>query len=106
MLRACCTTTSIALPRVAACARGPTPPPTRRAPNAPADGGSLKSVLNLPTMMPTWDNDYAAGRAIVELCGHAVFEAPIHVEGGSIHSDGEGTLLVRARLSFVFFFRV
>jgi agmatine deiminase len=58
------------------------------------DGGNLKAALKLPTMMPTWDRDYAAGRTIVELCGHEVFEAPIHVEGGSIHSDGEGTLLV------------
>ena len=50
-------------------------------------GGLLKRKLGLPTMMPTWDKDYATGRALLEMNGHQVFEAPIHLEGGSIHSD-------------------
>lgn len=31
-----------------------------------------------------------AGRKLIEYTGAQVFEAPIHSEGGSIHSDGEG----------------
>lgn len=57
-------------------------------------GGDLKKALKLPAMMPDWTHDYNAGRKIIELCGHKVFEAPIKIEGGSIHSDGEGTLVV------------
>jgi agmatine deiminase len=37
-----------------------------------------------------WAVDYAAGRKLIESTGSKVFEAPIHIEGGSIHSDGEG----------------
>lgn len=57
-------------------------------------GGILKKKLGLPTMMPDWSKDYLAGRKLLEHHGLEVFEAPIHIEGGSIHSDGEGTLLV------------
>lgn len=53
-------------------------------------GGLLKKKLGLPTMMPSWDKDYNAGRALLEMNGLEVFEAPIHLEGGSIHSDGQG----------------
>ncbi|GAB4816515.1 hypothetical protein N2152v2_003561 [Parachlorella kessleri] len=59
-----------------------------------AYGGTLKKLLGMPTMMPDWTLDYEAGRKMVEHLGQRVFEAPIHVEGGSIHSDGEGTLVV------------
>ena len=45
-------------------------------------------------MMPNWDKDYAAGRAILEHYNLPVFECPLHLEGGSIHSDGQGTLMV------------
>ena len=41
-------------------------------------------------MMPNWDKDAAAGRAVLEQYGLPVFECPIHLEGGSIHSDGQG----------------
>lgn len=37
-----------------------------------------------------WSVDYDAGRKLIEHTGSRVFEAPIHIEGGSIHSDGEG----------------
>lgn len=57
-------------------------------------GGILKKKLGLPTMMPDWEKDYLAGRKLLEHHGLEVFEAPIHIEGGSIHSDGQGTLLV------------
>ncbi|KIY93486.1 agmatine deiminase [Monoraphidium neglectum] len=43
-----------------------------------------------PAMMPNWDKDYAAGRAVLEHYGLPVFECPLHLEGGSIHSDGQG----------------
>ncbi|KAG0565668.1 hypothetical protein M758_7G005500 [Ceratodon purpureus] len=56
-------------------------------------GGLLKKKLGLPTMMPSWEKDYNAGRALLEMNGLEVFEAPIHLEGGSIHSDGQGTLM-------------
>jgi agmatine deiminase len=41
-------------------------------------------------MMPDWQKDYEAGRAVLEANGLPVFECPLHLEGGSIHSDGEG----------------
>jgi agmatine deiminase len=53
-------------------------------------GGNLKKKLGLPTMMPTWEKDYHAGRKLLEMNNLQVFEAPIHLEGGSIHSDGQG----------------
>ena len=53
-------------------------------------GGILKKQLGLPTMMPNWEKDYLAGRKILEMNNLQVFEAPIHIEGGSIHSDGQG----------------
>jgi agmatine deiminase len=45
-------------------------------------------------MMPNWDKDFNAGRLVLEHYDLPVFECPLHLEGGSIHSDGEGTLLV------------
>ena len=45
-------------------------------------------------MMPNWDKDYDAGRTLLTMNGLPVFEAPIHLEGGSIHSDGQGTMVV------------
>ena len=53
-------------------------------------GGILKKQLGLPTLMPNWEKDYLAGRKILEHHGLEIFEAPIHIEGGSIHSDGQG----------------
>ena len=45
-------------------------------------------------MMPNWDKDYNAGRTLLTMNNLPVFEAPIHLEGGSIHSDGQGTMVV------------
>jgi agmatine deiminase len=42
---------------------------------------------------PPWDNDAAVGRLIAERLGDDVREAPLVLEGGSILTDGEGTLL-------------
>ena len=44
--------------------------------------------------MPNFDKDYEAGRRLLSDNGLPVFEAPIHLEGGSIHSDGQGTMVV------------
>ena len=41
-------------------------------------------------MMPDWDKDAAAGKLILERAGLEVFHSPLHLEGGSIHTDGEG----------------
>ena len=49
--------------------------------------------------VPDWTKDNAAGRKILQHHGLEVFEAPIHLEGGSIHTDGEGSVLSSA---FVF----
>jgi agmatine deiminase len=56
-------------------------------------GGTIKKKLGQPTQVPDWSKDAVAGRTILEMAGMQVFEAPIHLEGGSIHSDGEGTLV-------------
>lgn len=64
-------------------------------------GGLLKRKLGLPTMMPSWDKDYNAGRALLEMNGLEVFEAPIHLEGGSIHSDGQGYVSLRKHLQML-----
>ena len=45
-------------------------------------------------MMPDFQKDYEAGRRLLSANGLPVFEAPIHLEGGSIHSDGQGTMVV------------
>jgi agmatine deiminase len=42
---------------------------------------------------PPWDRDAAVGRLVAERLGDEVVEAPIILEGGSILSNGEGTLL-------------
>jgi agmatine deiminase len=40
-----------------------------------------------------WDRDAAVGALLVEHVGDLCYEAPFVLEGGSIHVDGEGTLL-------------
>ena len=42
---------------------------------------------------PPWDRDAAVGRLIAERLGDEVREAPLVLEGGSILTDGQGTLL-------------
>jgi agmatine deiminase len=42
---------------------------------------------------PPWDNDAAVGRLIAERLGDRVVESALVLEGGSILSDGQGTLL-------------
>ncbi len=42
---------------------------------------------------PPWDNDAAVGRLIAERLGDRVVESPMVLEGGSILTDGQGTLL-------------
>jgi agmatine deiminase len=42
---------------------------------------------------PPWDRDAEVGRLAAEALGDPVQEAPIVLEGGSILSDGQGTLL-------------
>ncbi len=55
---------------------------------------SVVLQMGRPPFMPDWQKDYDAGRKVLEINGLPVFEAPLHLEGGSIHSDGEGTLMV------------
>jgi agmatine deiminase len=40
-----------------------------------------------------WDRDERAARKVLEVEGIERYRAPIVLEGGSIHSDGEGTIL-------------
>jgi agmatine deiminase len=42
---------------------------------------------------PPWDRDAAVGRLIAQRLGDPVREAPLVLEGGSILTDGQGTLL-------------
>ncbi|CAL8460755.1 g286 [Coccomyxa elongata] len=57
-------------------------------------GAPGKIAAGRPAMMPNWDKDFEAGRALLTSNGLPVFEAPLHLEGGSIHSDGQGTMVV------------
>ena len=45
---------------------------------------------SIVVQVPDWTKDNAAGRKILQHHGLQVFESPIHLEGGSIHTDGEG----------------
>lgn len=56
-------------------------------------GGTIKKQMGMPTQVPDWTKDNAAGRLILQHHGLEVFESPLHLEGGSIHTDGEGTLI-------------
>jgi len=49
--------------------------------------GGLVDGLYFP-----WDKDDAVARKVCEALGDASYRAPIVLEGGSIHVDGEGTL--------------
>lgn len=40
--------------------------------------------------LPDWSDDNAAGRHILEHHDLEVFESTLRMEGGSIHTDGEG----------------
>jgi agmatine deiminase len=40
-----------------------------------------------------WDQDDLIARKVIELAGVDRYKAPLVLEGGSIHTDGEGTLL-------------
>lgn len=42
---------------------------------------------------PPWDRDAEVGRLIAAQLGDEVREAPLVLEGGSVHSDGQGTIL-------------
>ena len=44
-----------------------------------------------------WEPDHEAARAVLARLGLPRLDAPIVLEGGSIHSDGEGTLLTTAQ---------
>ncbi len=50
--------------------------------------GGLEGGLYTP-----WDRDDAAADAILELEGAGRYRAPLVLEGGAIHTDGDGTLL-------------
>ncbi len=52
-------------------------------------------VLTVVVLMqvPDWTKDNAAGRKILQHHDLEVFESPLHLEGGSIHSDGQGCVL-------------
>jgi len=50
--------------------------------------GGLDGGLYAP-----WDRDDAAAAAVLEVEGAARYEAPIVLEGGAIHVDGDGTVL-------------
>lgn len=51
--------------------------------------GGLDGGLYFP-----WDRDELVARRVLSIEGLARYRAPIVCEGGAIHSDGEGTLLV------------
>ncbi len=55
---------------------------------------TYRCMQGRPAMMPDFQKDYEAGRRLLSDNGLPVFEAPIHLEGGSIHSDGQGTMVV------------
>ena len=59
-----------------------------------ASEAATATVQGRPAMMPNFDKDFEAGRRLLSDNGLPVFEAPIHLEGGSIHSDGQGTMVV------------
>ncbi len=40
-----------------------------------------------------WDKDEMVARKVVEMLGFDRYRAPLVLEGGSVHADGEGTLL-------------
>ena len=50
-------------------------------------GGSLGGLY------PSWDRDDAAAELVLHVVGAERYRAPLVLEGGSIHVDGEGTLL-------------
>lgn len=51
--------------------------------------GGLQGGLYFP-----WDRDELVARRVLDFEGLARYRAPIVCEGGALHSDGEGTLLV------------
>ncbi|KAK9813705.1 hypothetical protein WJX73_004175 [Symbiochloris irregularis] len=57
-------------------------------------GGFRKRAEGFAAQVPDWKKDNAAGRLISEHVGIPIFEVPgFRLEGGSIHTDGQGTLI-------------
>jgi len=56
------------------------------------DGDVVLTAVVL-VQVPDWSKDNAAGRKILQHHDLEVFESPLHLEGGSIHSDGQGCVL-------------
>lgn len=44
-------------------------------------------------LYPSWDRDDAAAAGVLEIEGAGRYRAPLVLEGGSVHVDGEGTVL-------------
>ncbi|GIL60534.1 hypothetical protein Vafri_15082 [Volvox africanus] len=57
-------------------------------------GSPAKMEHGLPPLLPDWSRDRAAGRNLPQLAGMRSFECPLHLEGGAVHSDGDGTIMV------------
>ncbi|GIL91442.1 hypothetical protein Vretifemale_19005 [Volvox reticuliferus] len=57
-------------------------------------GSPAKMEHGLPPLLPDWSRDRAAGRSLPQLAGMRSFECPLHLEGGAVHSDGDGTIMV------------
>jgi agmatine deiminase len=62
------------------------------------DGSGARAAVDWPfnnygEIDPDYENDKQLARRILEHSGVPRFEAPIILEGGAIHTDGEGTLL-------------
>ncbi|KXZ54934.1 hypothetical protein GPECTOR_3g104 [Gonium pectorale] len=56
-------------------------------------GAPVKMAAGLPVLMSDWSKDRAAGRSLPSRHGLRPFDCALHLEGGSVHSDGQGTLL-------------
>ncbi|GFR48194.1 hypothetical protein Agub_g10010 [Astrephomene gubernaculifera] len=56
-------------------------------------GAPIKKEWGKPVLLPDWSADKAAGGQLAARAGLRTFRCELHLEGGSIHCDGLGTLL-------------
>ena len=62
------------------------------------DGSQLRSVSwvfnSWGQKFEPWDKDAKVSDVVSDIADAEVYQSPLTVEGGSIHNDGEGTLLI------------